>query len=252
MEEPVEMRLSTFKVYPREATAQDLQSFQCLNALAKPLFDRVLRLKNDQPQRADSGLQTTTCTGKQVVIGLKPGLKAGASVVMWQVLSTDSHRTSDTTCSSSHVNKVIAMKQILTLLGALLLSAAMAQTVNLRLIEGWVRLPPPVLKSTVAYMVLENPGARPLRLTGGSAEVAGTVMPMSDYVETRNGVEVKGMREVRFLEIPAGGRLELKPGGKHLMLIGLQRPLREGERIMFNLRFEGGGTARVVLSVQNK
>ncbi|GEM85987.1 copper resistance CopC family protein [Meiothermus granaticius] len=91
MEESVEMRLSTFKVYPLEATPQDLQSFRRLNALAEPLFERVLRLKNDQPQRADSGLKTTSRTGKQVVVGLK----AGAYVVMWQVLSTDSHRTSD-------------------------------------------------------------------------------------------------------------------------------------------------------------
>ncbi|MDX2008521.1 MAG: copper resistance protein CopC [Meiothermus sp.] len=93
MQEPVELRLSTFKVYPLAATAADLSSFRRLNSLADGLVRRVLRARNDQTERADSGLQTTGRSAKQVVIGLKSGLKAGAYVVMWQVLSTDSHRT---------------------------------------------------------------------------------------------------------------------------------------------------------------
>lgn len=93
MREPVELRLSTFKVYPLAATAADLSSFRRLNGLADGLVGRVLRARDDQARRADSGLKTTGRSAKQVAIGLKPGLKAGAYVVMWQVLSIDSHRT---------------------------------------------------------------------------------------------------------------------------------------------------------------
>ena len=145
------------------------------------------------------------------------------------------------------------MRYIVLLIATLIGGLALAQpAAGVRLLEGWVRLTPPTLKNTTAYMVLSNPTGRALRLTGGSTEVAGMVMPMTDYRETRDGIEIQGMREVRFLEIPAGGRLELKPGGKHLMLMGLKRPLREGEQITLTLRFEGGATARLTLTVQNR
>ena len=145
------------------------------------------------------------------------------------------------------------MRYIVLLIATLIGGLALAQpAAGVRLLEGWVRLTPPTLKNTTAYMVLSNPTGRVLRLTGGSTEVAGMVMPMTDYRETRDGAEIQGMREVRFLEIPAGGRLELKPGGKHLMLIGLKRPLREGEQVTLTLRFEGGATARLTLTVQNR
>jgi methionine-rich copper-binding protein CopC len=93
MQEPVELRLSTFKVYPLSATAADLSSPRRLNGLAEGLFRQALRARDDQARRADSGLQTGGRSSRQVVIGLKPGLKPGAYVVMWQVLSTDTHRT---------------------------------------------------------------------------------------------------------------------------------------------------------------
>jgi hypothetical protein len=93
MIEPVEVRVSTFKVYPLSVPADKLSNFKYLNAQARPLFNRVLRLRGDEAQRADSGVLTTTRTSRQVVVGLKPGLKEGAYAVMWQVLSVDGHRT---------------------------------------------------------------------------------------------------------------------------------------------------------------
>jgi copper(I)-binding protein len=148
--------------------------------------------------------------------------------------------------------KLFLLLPALALALALGLPGLAQPAAGVRLLEGWVRLTPPTLRSTAAYVVLSNPTGRALRLTGGSSEVAGMVMPMTDYRETRDGVEIQGMREVRFLEIPAGGWLELRPGGKHLMLTGLKRPLREGERIALTLRFEGGATARLTLTVQNR
>ena len=94
MQEPVELRLSTFKVYPLTVAPADLTDLRRLNSLADSLFRRVLQTRNDQTQRADSGLKTAGRSAKQVVISLKSDLKPGAYVVMWQVLSTDSHRTS--------------------------------------------------------------------------------------------------------------------------------------------------------------
>ena len=43
---------------------------------------------------------------------------------------------------------------------------------------------------------------------------------------------------VQKLEIPAGGIVELKPGGPHILLVGLRRQIRKGEAIPITLTFE--------------
>ena len=49
--------------------------------------------------------------------------------------------------------------------------------------------------------------------------------------QVRNGQEIMGMETVAELEIPPGGTLELKPGGNHLMIMGLTSHPKEGERV---------------------
>ena len=59
------------------------------------------------------------------------------------------------------------------------------------------------------------------------------------------------MRPVRGgLAIPAGGAVALKPGGYHLMFMGLKRPLKKGERFPVTLRFQTAGTLKVQFAVQ--
>lgn len=60
------------------------------------------------------------------------------------------------------------------------------------------------------------------------------------------------MRNTKFLEIPPRGQLELRPGGKHLMLLGLKRPLKEGEKIPLTLQFADGTRLALELSVENR
>jgi hypothetical protein len=60
------------------------------------------------------------------------------------------------------------------------------------------------------------------------------------------------MREVKSLLLPRAGKLVLQPGGKHLMLMGLKRPLREGERIPIRLFFEGNREALIELRVERR
>ncbi len=93
--EAVEVRLSTFKVYPLEAPPEAWGSATRLRRLAQPLVRRVLLLKNDATRRADAGLATTARTSQTVTLALKPGLKPGAYVVMWKNLGVDGHTQSD-------------------------------------------------------------------------------------------------------------------------------------------------------------
>jgi hypothetical protein len=63
---------------------------------------------------------------------------------------------------------------------------------------------------------------------------------------------VMGMRRIERLEVPAGGTVELKPGGYHVMLIGLTRELVVGEKIDITLRFAKAGEMRVTAEVRGQ
>jgi len=61
---------------------------------------------------------------------------------------------------------------------------------------------------------------------------------------------VMQMRPIARLAVPAGGRVELKPGGYHIMLINLKRGLAAGEQIHIHLKFEHSGEVAVEADVR--
>lgn len=87
-----------------------------------------------------------------------------------------------------------------------------------------------------AFMALLNGLDTPVRL----ASVAGDAAKAIELHETVNDNGVMKMEpHPEGFEIPAGGALELKPGGKHVMLLGLTKPLAVGDSIDLTLNFEG-------------
>jgi copper(I)-binding protein len=61
---------------------------------------------------------------------------------------------------------------------------------------------------------------------------------------------VMKMRPVAGLDIPAGQSVDLKPGGEHIMLIGLHQPLREGQSFTLTLNFEKAGPRTVSVAIE--
>ena len=59
-----------------------------------------------------------------------------------------------------------------------------------------------------------------------------------------------GMRKIDSLEIPAGGSVELKPGGYHIMLIDLTRELKAGDKFDITLKFANAGDVKVTAEVR--
>jgi periplasmic copper chaperone A len=96
------------------------------------------------------------------------------------------------------------------------------------------------------YLRITNRGAAPDRLLSASSPAAGR---LELHTHVRDG-EVMRMREVPAIDIPPGQTVTLQPGGLHLMLVGLSRPLRQGETVPVTLRFERAGTVEVPLAVQ--
>jgi len=115
-----------------------------------------------------------------------------------------------------------------------------------RVLEGWVRAAPPAAAVTAAYLTIENPGARERVLESVSVEGFETVEIHETFEEDGR----TGMRPVTRLVIPPGGRVELAPGGVHLMLIGPEAPAREGEERRLTLRFADGSVVEAPLPVR--
>jgi copper(I)-binding protein len=95
------------------------------------------------------------------------------------------------------------------------------------------------------FLKLTNGGAAD-RLVAASTAVSATVELHSMRMEG----DVMRMRQVDAIDLPAGGSVELKPGGLHLMLMGLKQPLKAGDTFPLKLRFEKAGEVVVTVNVE--
>ena len=109
----------------------------------------------------------------------------------------------------------------------------------------WTRATPPGAKTGAGFMQLKNAGAAD-RVVGASSPVAGRV---EMHITVREG-DVMKMREVKGFDVPAKGSFELKPGGAHLMLMELKRPIKKGERVPLTLKLEKGGELKLEMTAE--
>lgn len=132
---------------------------------------------------------------------------------------------------------------------ALLLAVALplpASAAAIAVSDPYVRLLPPGAPASAAYFVLDNSGAAERRLVKAESPAAQTV----ELHEHRDEMGVMKMREVAAIVVKAHGRTQLKPGGYHLMLIGLKQALREGDRVPITLIFDDGSKVAVEAPVR--
>lgn len=135
-------------------------------------------------------------------------------------------------------------------LGAALFSSARAEEAvaapAVTVTNAWARWLPGGLPCA-GYMVLHNTGSTEVALTGADCPAFGHVMLHESYT-TKDGAN--RMRHIDQLPIPAGGQVELRPGGYHLMLMRPQQGLKPGDTVTVTLHFAGGGTLEVKLPVK--
>jgi copper(I)-binding protein len=96
------------------------------------------------------------------------------------------------------------------------------------------------------FLLLRNAGTLPDRLLSAASPVA-RVVELHTHIQDGG---VMRMRPVPDIPLPPGETVRLQPGGLHVMLIGLTRPLERGEQVPVTLRFERGGEVTVLLAVQ--
>lgn len=98
-----------------------------------------------------------------------------------------------------------------------------------------------------AYFTIINNGSEGDALVKASAPVANRV-ELHETVTV--GAETK-MQPVDKIEVPAGGTVQLKPGGLHVMLMDLTRDLKEGDQYTLTLKFQSGLTKEVEITVKS-
>jgi periplasmic copper chaperone A len=123
-------------------------------------------------------------------------------------------------------------------------SAALAQPTQLDVANAWAGATPGKAENGAAYVTITSPAAD--RLVSASTPVA---KKAELHTMSMQGMVMK-MRPVSGVDIPAGQAVTLKPGGEHIMLMGLNQPLREGQSFPLTLNFEKAGPRTVTVTVE--
>jgi hypothetical protein len=119
-------------------------------------------------------------------------------------------------------------------------------------VEGvWGRPSPMMAEAGAFYMILRNGGGEADRLTAVKTDACGTVELHETYDK---GDGTMGMRPVEagYIEIPANGAAELKPGGLHVMCLMKKADFAVGATLSLTLVFEKAGEIAVEADIRDQ
>ncbi len=115
----------------------------------------------------------------------------------------------------------------------------------LTVVTPWARASAGAARAGAAFLKIVNAGSGQDRLVAAAA-------PVAERVELHTHLMQDGvmrMRRVEAVPVPGNGSAELKPGGHHVMLLGLRAPLKEGTTFPLTLTFEKAGSITVPVAV---
>lgn len=139
------------------------------------------------------------------------------------------------------------MRRLLALFAVLLtVASAWGDGPTVSASNVWIRQAPPGVKVLAAYLSLENLTGAPLSLDSVSSPEFDSVMIHESVV--KDGIE--SMVHVDKLPIPAKGRVELKPGGYHLMLMQPKKTLFAGDTVTLMLTFSDKSELAILAPVR--
>ena len=130
----------------------------------------------------------------------------------------------------------------------LVLAQAVTKTVTtntIKIEDAYTRATAPGQQVAGGFMKIENKASAPDQLVSASSPAAGEVQLHEMSMEGN----VMKMRQIKDIDVPAGGVVELKPGGLHLMLMNIKAPLNAGETIPVKLKFAKAGEVEVKMPV---
>ncbi|KXJ57250.1 MAG: hypothetical protein AXW12_06635 [Thalassospira sp. Nap_22] len=113
--------------------------------------------------------------------------------------------------------------------------------------DAWAKASKGMVRNGAAFFDVVNTGAAD-RIVSVRSDLAERTELHTHIMENN----VMKMREVQGgVEVPMQGSVQFKPGSYHVMFIGLNKPLEEGEKIDITLEFENAGDVPVTIDVLN-
>ena len=134
-------------------------------------------------------------------------------------------------------------------------SNSSAHAGNVSVKRPWTFSTPAVATRAAVYMEIKNSSSSDDALT--SASVSPSVAKSAELHETTASTgsttpaDLEMMNKIGSIPLPAGRTTMLEPGGYHIMLMDLVRPLEQGQKVSVTLVFRRGGTASIAAEVRN-
>jgi copper(I)-binding protein len=143
-----------------------------------------------------------------------------------------------------------------SVVAAVMLAASLSMPVHaedvvagsLKISAPWARATPKSASVGGGYMTITNTGTAPDRLVGGATDVASRFEVHEMSMD--NGV-MKMRQIANGLEIKPGQTVVFKPGGYHVMLMGLKHQLVQGQHFKATLQFEKAGKVDVDFAIES-
>ena len=133
-----------------------------------------------------------------------------------------------------------------TLLVVLFLSVVAYAQPKIVVENPWVREVPPVSTMSAMFMTLTNKGNEEDYLVGVESSISEVAEIHTTFMEEG----MMKMKQLKEIKVPAGGKVEFKPMGKHIMLINLKSHPKAGEFVEVVLHFKKSGRIKVKAPVR--
>jgi copper(I)-binding protein len=146
-----------------------------------------------------------------------------------------------------HRFSILLIIGVFILLGVSACQQAGAKTIVLE--EVWGRPSPKAAENGAIYMRIRNTGHQPDRLVGAESPACG-MTELHESVMDAQGVMT--MQPVSSITVPAGGEVELKVGGLHVMCMHKRDTFQPGARIPLTLHFEKAGAITLEVAIRQQ
>jgi len=143
-------------------------------------------------------------------------------------------------------HKVYNLFNALLSLLVLTLISTSSFAASVTVVEPYARAVPAGHPNSAAFMVLKNTSEQDLALVNARSNISKVV---ELHTHKKEGGMMR-MRQVKKIDIKAGSETVLKPGGLHVMFIGLKQQLKAGDKVELELEFDNGATIKLTVPVK--
>ncbi|MCO7226435.1 copper chaperone PCu(A)C [Pleionea sp. CnH1-48] len=117
---------------------------------------------------------------------------------------------------------------------------------SLKVTDSWARAVVEGQRVSAVYLTLENASDKMIEVVDVESDVSRSAM----FHLTQEQDGVARMLHQSSIQVPGENRVEFKPGGLHIMLMGIKKPLSEGQTIELDLVLKNGEVIKAKVPVK--